>query len=275
MSITNFADYRAAAKQLLLYSKNPTPAGSVNRFYSNLRIAGNPGDAGAPVDNTSGAVPASPATGFPTIFDTGGDMYITAVEASLLTTNSAFGGVRYIIADLLWYAGSYTGSSNVTLASQPSFISRVPNGDYRGTQLWTIGTGGSGLNTAEVTITYTNESGTTGRSTGLHNFNQSASSNVGLQAHLCALQGGDQGVQMVESVVGNGSTTYQCNVAVVRPLVYDRVTWGKPTRRVWIDNGGMPQVFPTSALVTFVSKDSGSPSTTVPIELSIEIASKP
>jgi hypothetical protein len=275
MSITTASDYKSSLRQRILYSKTSTGWGGPNRYYSNLRIGGGSvAAASAPVNNTTGAILTSASTGFPPIADFGGAGYITEIEASMLSTNSAFGGYRWVLADILWYAGSYTGSSNVVLSSQPSLIARIPDGDYRGTQLWTIGTGGAGVNTPEVTITYTNEVGVTGRSTGLFNFNAAASSNVGLQAHLAPLQAGDLGIQKVESVVGNGSTTYQHDIAIVRPLVSGRVGFGRSVRRLWLDAIGMPVVYPTSALTTLVSLDSASPGTTVPMELAIEIASK-
>lgn len=275
MTISSIADYRAAALQQTLYSKSAVSWGG-QYWYGNLRIGGSPGDAGAPANNTAGTVPTGGATGFPTIADTGGDMYVTAVEASLLSSNSLFIGYRYILADLLWYAGAYAPSANVSLSSQPSFIARIPNGDYKGTQLWSIGSGGSPTGGTTLTVTYTNHAGATGKSTPATNIN-AAASNVGLQAQQFALADGDLGIQKVESVVGNGVGSYSANLVVVRPLVYGRVQWGKPPRRVWLDGTGMPLVYPTSALMTFVwceGSNNGSVLTTVPMELSIELASK-
>lgn len=273
MSIASLADYRSAMRQEVVYRKNPTSWGG-SRYYSNVLIGGSPPAASAPTNNTNGIVPTNASSGYPTIYPFSGTGYITAVEASLSHSAAAFIGYRYIIADLLWYAGSYN-TSNVSLSSQPSFSSRLPGGSYQGLQLWSEGIGGAG-NTTTFDVGYTNQSGTTGRQTGAFDINPAASSNVGLEAYQFPLQAGDTGVQKVDSVTVNGGL-YSANLMILRPLVRGRVEFSRGgIHRQWFDRTGAVQIFADSALISIVSCE-GSPNpsilATVPIELAIEIAS--
>jgi hypothetical protein len=272
--ITTLAEYQTSIRQKILYTKSGTSWGSGAAFYSNVQISGSPAAAAAPGNSANGIVPVSPATGYPTINSAGARLFITGVEASLLSSGSTFAGYRYILADLLFYAGGYTLASNVTLASQPSFASRMPGGAYAGTQIWVEQVPGSGSSSpANYTIGYTNQGGTAGRSTGA--VSVYTGSNVGLSAVQIPLQSGDGGVQKIESVVGSGGGSLSANVMVVRPLVYGRVDWPRRggVQRKWFDKITPVEIFGNSALVSIVQcEGSGSTLTTAPLELEIEVS---
>lgn len=270
MAIATLAGYQASARQRIIYRKNATSWGG-STFYSNVQIGGSPGAAGGPGNTANGIVPAGGA-GYPAINAFAGTAYITGVEAALLSSSSLFGGLRYILADLVWYAGAYS-TANVTLTSQPSFASRLPGGSFVGLQLWSEGVGGGGTTTT-FNVGYTNESGTPGRSTGAIDIDV-IGSNVGLQAQIFPLQAGDAGVQRIDSVTVNGGT-HSANLMVVRPLVYGRVNWtrNKGVARKWFDHTHAPQILSNASLVTLVACEgsgNGSLLVTAPLELQIEV----
>lgn len=285
MAILSLADYQNAAKQTIIYAKGTGDGwGADATFYSAVTVPGVTPAAAQPGNTANGIVPTNALTGYPTISSFSGTAYITQVDASLVINpnTTSYVGYRYILADLLWYAGTYAPSANVTLSSQPSFSSRLPGGSYVGTQLWLEGSGISSTSGGSYAITYTNQSGTAGQSTS-QSPDQGAS-NVGLQAILVPLQSGDSGIQLVQSVVGNGVGNRSVNLMILRPLVYGRVTArdannrrranGQSSQRKWLDRTFMPQIFSNSALVALImDENAGATLTTTPLEIAVEIAS--
>jgi hypothetical protein len=275
VAIATVADYQAATKQRLLYSKGSASWGGSGLWYSNVLIGGATPAAASPANTTSGIVPTDALTGYPPIGASANTLYITGIEASLLSSDSTFRGFRFLLADLLWYGGTYTPNATVNLSAQPSFASRLPGGSYVGTQLWLEGNHGSQTSgSSNYVVTYTNQSGTTGRTTPSTSPDFTGS-NVGLEAVQFSLAAGDTGIQKIESVVGSGAGQRNVNLMILRPLAYGRVDWTRTgvARRYWIDRHCMPQVFADSALITIVSVDFiGGSALTAPFELQIEIA---
>ena len=102
--------------------------------FSVFDLAGVPG-AGVlgGTSTAAGVVPTDATAGCPVINAFGGSNvgYLTRVEAS-----SPVAG-RIAIYDMLFKAGAYAFNANQTLASQPSYSSRVLGGtDYKGTEIW-------------------------------------------------------------------------------------------------------------------------------------------
>lgn len=273
MTVSTLAGYQAAARQRIVYRKNATTWGG-SAFYSNVQIGGSPGAPGGPGNTANGIIPIGGTTGFPALPIAFDAIYIAGVEASLNSSDSRFGGYRYVLADLLWYGGAYTSASSVTLSAQPSFAARVPSGDYAGLQLWSEGVG-AGSGTTTLAVTYTNQSGTTARSTGATDINPSSLSSVAFEGTRFPLQSGDCGLQKIESVTGAGGGSCTANLMILRPLVYGRVDWtrNKGVQRKWFDRANAPVIYPDSALMTLVASE-GSPTvlTTAAIELQLELA---
>jgi hypothetical protein len=196
----------------------------------------------AGVLQTDGTVGCPPINAF-----TGGNTgYISAIDFGMNVAG------RLRVVDMLWKAGAYSFNSNVTLASQPSYSGRVPGGtDFKGTEIWieavTAFTGN-----LTVTITYTNQDGTTGKSTSLAT---GTALTVGRMMQV-PLAAGDTGVQKIESVVATVATVGTFNVLVIRPLWSGRVAQNNGGNTHGPDLTDMPVVFDTSALKAQANMDS-------------------
>jgi hypothetical protein len=222
-------------------------------------LAGNPGAGTLAGSNTAnGVVPTSATAGCPIINSFGGNPgYINKIE---------FGNTvacRLALFDMVFKAGAYafTGQTN-TLTAQPSYSSRMLGGtDYTNTEIWIEVTTAFVTGTAwQVQVTYTNQAGTSGR-TSIISAAQAAAALTAGKMFQIALQAGDTGVQKIESVIvtngGTAMTAGNFNVLVLRRL------WSQGRVRLANDGDihdmlktGLPQIFDTSALLLQVTADS-------------------
>jgi len=244
MSIVSLDGYIAAAKQQAQIDKTASYT-TVAAYWSTLfHIAGNPGAGTLNVGNTAnGLVPTDATTGFPIVNAFGGTGYLAQVRFGSTVIS------RLRIYDRLFHAGAYAYNANVTLASQPSYSGRIVGSNYAETELWVeVVTAMTGA--LAVTVGYTNQSGTTGRSTGAYSLPSGAI--VGRMFQL-PMQAGDSGVQKVESVLGQTATAGTFNVIVARPLWSGAVLVAGGGDVHGLDMTGMPQIFDTSALCAQVA----------------------
>jgi hypothetical protein len=154
--------------------------------------------------------------------------------------------------DLLWKGGTYSFNSAVTLTAQPSYSSRVIDGtDFTNTELW-LETVSAFTGSQSIAVTYTNQSGVTGRTTGT--IATGIAPTVGRMLQL-PLQAGDTGIQKIESVTGTVSTVGTFNVLVMRRLWSGRVRAANDGDTHDFLKTGMPQIFDNSALFLAVSTD--------------------
>lgn len=271
MTIPSLDGYIAAAKQRVSFVKTATRTTVAITPYTTFDLAGNP-SAGtlAGTNATNGVVPTSATPGFPTInaFGSGNTGYLSKVEYSGVAVS------RQTLFDVLFKAGTYSYAAGTSsLSSQPSYSSRLPNGDYNGTEIWLeVTTAFATGNNWQVQATYTNQAGTTGRTTIITPALAAAALALGRHLNL-PLQAGDTGVQKIESViVTNGSTAMTAgafNMLVKRRLWSNRVlTANGGGINNFIDTG-MPIVYADSALEVQITPDSTGSGA---IELSLEIA---
>lgn len=258
-------DYIGSTKQRVGWIKTTARTSVAGIPFTMFDLGGYPaGGTLAGANTANGVVPTDATAGFPTIdaFSGGAKGYISKVEFS----NSV--ASRLSIYDCLFKAGAYSFNSNVTLASQPSFSSRVPNGtDYKETEIWieavTAFTGN-----LSIRIQYLDQDGNAG-DTGT--IALGVAPTVGRMIRI-PLGSGDTGVSQITVVTATVSSAGTFNVLVLRPL------W--TSGRVPLANGGdihdllktgLPEVFADSALYPVVIADSTS--TGLP-EMQIEIANK-
>jgi hypothetical protein len=259
MAITTIDGLIAAASQRVSIFKlaSRTSVAAVN--FSVFDQVGNP-SAGvlAGTSTAAGIVPTSSTAGCPSINSFGGATgYINKIE---------FGSTvacRLALFDMVFKAGAYAFTAGTTtLSAQPSYSGRMLGGtDFTNTEIWIEVTTAFVTGTAwQVTVTYTNQSGTAGRSTVISAAQAAAGLTLGKMFQL-PLQAGDTGVQKIESVIatngGTAMTAGNFNVLVLRRL------WSQGRVRVANDGGihntfdtGLPQIFDTSALILAVSADS-------------------
>lgn len=267
MAIATLDQYIASVKQRIEWVKTATRTTVATFPFSMFDIAGQPG-AGtlAGTSTANGVVPTDATTGCPIINFSSGVGYAARVEFNNTVAS------RLALFDMLFKAGAYAFNANTTLSSQPAFSSRCP--DYSGgasfgcgNEIWiecvTAFTGNM-----SVAVTYTNQAGTTGRTTGT--VATGIAPTVGRMIQL-QLQAGDCGVQKIESVVSTVASAGTFNVLVLRPLwTSGRVRAANDASIHDILSTGMPIVYTDSALFVQVAADSTS---TGQPELNVEIAS--
>lgn len=249
MAISTFDQFVGSAKQGLSFVKTASRTAVAASWFSVFDLAGNPG-AGtlAGTSTTTGVVPTDATAGCPLInaFGGGNVGYLAQVEFGSSVA------CRLKLFDLLWKGGAYAFNASTSGNTPDSFSARVPGGtDFTDTQIWveqvTAGTG-----VQNVAVTYTNQAGTTGRSTGTV-----AAPAAMIQGRMfqLPLQAGDTGVQGVTGVVGSVATVGTFNVLVVRPLWSGRVKIANDGDVHDLTRTGMPVVYDTSALMLLVAPD--------------------
>jgi len=262
MTIASVDGWVASAKQYLSMAKTATRTSIAAAWFSVFDLAGNPGAGTLAGSSTAaGVVPTDATTGCPTINAFGGSAtgYLSQVDFGSSVA------CRLKIFDMLFKAGAYAFNAATTLASQPSYSSRVPGGtDFSDTQIWieavTAFTGN-----LSIAVTYTNQAGTTARTTGTVALGTALT--VGRMIQL-PLQAGDTGVQKIESVTGTVATVGTFNILVLRPLWSGRCKIANDGDTHGLDKTAMPVLYADSALIMAVNADSTS--TGIPeIELAI------
>lgn len=249
MAISTYDQFIAAAKAPISIVKTASRTSVAANWFSVYDLAGNPG-AGtlAGSSTTTGTVPTDATAGHPVIpaFGGGATGYLMQVDFGSSVA------CRIKIFDLLWKGGAYAFNVSTSGNSPTSYVSRVPGGVYGDEQIWyeqvTAGTG-----VQNVAVTYNNQSGATGRSTGT--VVAPAAMIVGRMMRL-PLQSGDTGVQGVTGVVGTVATVGTFNILVMRPLWSGRVKINNDgdVHDLW--KTGMPELFEDSALMIAVNADS-------------------
>ncbi|MDQ3070086.1 MAG: hypothetical protein M3R55_10205 [Acidobacteriota bacterium] len=242
----------SAASQEVNLERTASRTAVGSAWFTVFDLAGNPGAgvlAGTSV--AAGVVPTDATAGFPTINAfTGANIgYIETLDFG----NTVAGRLR--LYDLLWKGGAYPFNAAQALAAQPSFASRVTFGgvaDYKGVQIWiecvTAFTGSQ-----SIAVTYTNQDGVTGRTTGT--VVTGIAPIVGRMLQL-PLQAGDTGVQKIESVTSTISTVGTFNVLLMRRLWSGRCRTVNDGDVHGPDKTGLVQVFADSALYMIVCPDS-------------------
>lgn len=250
MSIGSLNDYIGSVKQVIPYSRTTARTSVANVWFNVFDLAGNPG-AGtlAGTSTAAGVVPTDATAGCPIIGFSTGSGYLATVDFSNTVA------CRLMIYDMLFKAGAYAFNANTALSSQPSFSSRIPGGtDYTGLQIW-VEAVTAGTLVQNVTVTYMDQDGNTGASTGA--VASSAALTVGKMFQL-PLASGDSGVQKIENVQGTVASAGTFNVLVLRPLWSGRVAVANAGDCHALDRTGLPQVWTDSALGLMVAADSTS-----------------
>lgn len=262
MTISSLDQFIAAASQRLSLLKTASRTSVAAIPFSVFDLAGNPG-AGtlAGTSTTAGVVPTDATAGSPVInaFGGGATGYIGSVTFGSTVAS------RLRIFDLLWKGGVYAFNAAVTLSGQPSYASRVLGGtDFTNTEIWleavTAFTGNQ-----SIQVTYTNQNGVTGRTTGT--IATGVAPIVGRMLQL-PLQAGDTGVQKIESVTSTVSTAGTFNVLVMRRLWEGRCRLANDGDTHDLLKTGMPQIFADSALFLQVVADGAA--TGIP-EIQLEV----
>lgn len=261
MAITTLDGIIAAAKQRVLISKTANRTSVAVIPFSVYGLAGNPG-AGtlAGTSTSTGVVPTNTTAEHPLInaFGEGATGYITRIEGNSTVA------CRIQLYDLLWKGGAYSYNAATTGNASPSYAARLPNGDYKGLELWMEQvTAATGIQA--VTVQYYNQDGIL-KSTPVQS--QGTAGIVGRMTQI-PLAVGDTGIQGVFGVTGSVATAGTFNILVLRPLGEVRIRVANDGVVQDALTTGMPQIFAESALMMIVTADSTS--TGLP-ELVVDVA---
>jgi hypothetical protein len=269
MAIASLDNILAGYRQRILINREASRTVVLTAWSSTWDLVGNPGAGSLTIGNTAnGVVPTHLTAGFPHLgFPVGAGQIGYLVAANYINTAIAGNAnSRCLIYDRLFHCGSYAyNSGTTTLASQPSFSSRVPNGDYSSLELWIeAATTMAGTQILPV-VTYTDQDGNAGHTTPAPIAVAGSAMPIG-RCYRLPLQAGDTGLQKIESVnVGQtGMTGGTVNYFILRPLFYlrnDNTPYG-------LDVTLMPRIYPDSALATLAIYDStvsGTPEVTLSI----------
>ncbi|MGL4174942.1 MAG: hypothetical protein ACRCSN_02605, partial [Dermatophilaceae bacterium] len=158
--------------------------------FSLLDVAGTPGSGTLAVGNVAnGLVPTDATNGYPTINAFGGANLGHLGRVSWSNTVPC----RLALYDRLFNSGSHSLATlgPFGLSAQPSYLTRSPTGDGLGCVIFLEINTAVAASAATVAITYTNEQGVTGRSTGA---SVSLASFTTRRLVPMPLQAGDRGV---------------------------------------------------------------------------------
>ena len=275
MSIATLDQYIASAKQRIRIVKTGGRTTVAALPFSVFEVAGDPGGGTLAGSSTSaGVVPTDATAGCPLINFSSGTGYLTKVEFASTVAS------RLALFDMVWKAGAYLWTSaTTTLSAQPDISGRCP--DYTGgasfgsgVEIWVefVAALTNASANFTVNVTYTNQSGTTGR-TGIATAGLNTAAGTVGRMYQIGLQAGDTGVQKIETVIVTvgAATAGSFNILLLRPL------WTAGRVKIAGDGDihdmlktGMPIVYQDSAIILQAVCDSTALG--VP-ELVIEIAS--
>lgn len=247
MAITTFPALQAALPgQRKRISKANITSGAT-LFVTLWDSAGEPSAGSLSIGNTTtGVIPTDATAGaFAFVNPASGNSYLARAEAICQNVGTVF------VYDRLWHAGSFTSSAGTINATDSTPIDRGSNG--AGVELWAeINTALSALATT-ITVTYTNQDGTAGR-TATCTLPASA---IARRMLPFALQSGDTGIRSIEDVAGSAAPTGTFNLVLLQmlteiPLPYPNV----PGVMDWADIG-MARIYNDACIAMMIQTASG------------------
>lgn len=256
MAIAIYNDWLAAFKPNVSLTKTQTATTVAAQWHTLFDRAGAIGAGSLAIGNTAnGLVPTDANTGFPDLPALAGaeEMYLAGID---------FGSTvacRLKVYDRLFHAGSYSLTSLATtnLTAQPSYLGRLPGSLYSGLEIWLEFNAAVSATATTVSVGYTNQAGTAGRSTGA-----TASLSGFITGRMLRLpyQAGDSSPQLISSITVGGTvaTTGSVNVIVARPIWSGRVLVANGGDTHGIERTKLKRLFADSALCAMVAADSTS-----------------
>jgi hypothetical protein len=267
VAISTADGWFAAARQRVRIAKTASATTVAAQQFSTFALAGNPGAGTLAVGNTTtGVLFANTTAGSPQINAFGGAA--TGYLGAAYFRNSVAGGAQ--LYDRVWGAGavSMTALATTPFSGQPSITGRVPGGtDYGDFVILLELTTTVSATATTVSVSYTNEAATAGRTTGA---SASLSGLTTPRVIEMPLQAGDKWPTKIDSVTVGGTvaTAGAFNVILARKIAeFDvRIANGADVQ-AW-DMTGAPILFASMCpwLVTQADgTSSGLPSLTMTI----------
>ena len=201
-----------------VFVKTTATGGVSGAWYSMLRSAGLPASI-APANIPGGSVMNRTYTGAsPLLNPASGSKYLLTFGVSV---PSITGFSAVLLADILVAAANISATVITAQTVNTAALTRSTNGE--GVLMTMAVTTALGATASNVTITYTNSAGVTGRSTGAIAMTASAAANrlqPGPGGFLIPLQAGDTGVRSIQTVTFSASMTAGVlDIYLFQPLV--------------------------------------------------------
>lgn len=168
-----------------------------------------------------------------------GNAYLARFGAYSTSTGTIF------LADRLWHNGGFTiTSTSAQTVNSATFPARDANGSTNGegVLLGLEVSAATGSGTPTITISYTNQDGTSGR-TGTNSFATTATASAGA-FYPIGLQAGDRGVRSVQSLTLSATwTSGTINLVAYRPLAFVDASLAGTTGAIDPVTGGLPRLY--------------------------------
>ena len=247
MAIATFDAASAGARPPVQLAKAVSPTLVAGRPHSTWRLAGTPG-AGS-FDTTLNGVTLTGATAgaIPRDNPATGNAYLLRASGQALQAG------RLIIYDRLWHNGGFTITStaaqNITSPTWPARCPTSATDDTPVTTGWGVQlavevSAATGAGTPTITVSYTNQAGTAGRSA-TNTLATVATSAIGAWYPI-GLQAGDSGVQSVQSLTLSATwTSGTMNLVAVRQIA--EINCANTGQIDWL-SGGAPRIYDNSCL---------------------------
>lgn len=214
MAIVDLDGVIAGAQAPRFFAKAAVGTQVLGRLHSLWGTLGNPG-AGTWSATLNGANLVAPVNGqLPFTDPVSGSSYLAAFSVMANATG------MLVLADRLWVNHLTVNSTALQSPTQPTLEARDAAGttDGDGVMLAIETSAVAGAQAAAVTVTYTNQSGTTGRTANFVDAPTAATTLAGSMFRI-GLQAGDTGVRSVTGVQFSTSwTTGTINLVAYRPL---------------------------------------------------------
>lgn len=202
-------------------------------YFSLWDAPGQPGAGSLSIGNTTtGVIPTDATAGaFPFTNPSSGNSYLARAAASLASVGSL------ILYDRLHHSGSYTSVNGNINTTDMTAIDRGSDG--AGVEVWAEINSALSAVATTITITYTNQDGTAGR-TGSVTLPASA---ITRRMFPFALQSGDTGVRSIENIAGSAAPTGTFNIVMLRSLAEIAVSLAGVAGKANFVELGMPRIY--------------------------------
>jgi hypothetical protein len=251
MAITTLQGVKDGLKPpITAYKLSIAPNGSLGRFVTNFYAGGVPEAAAAPSPGLNGAALTSYAGQIPWQNPASGNAHLAGISGGVFP--ASFSGCGSILLmDRLWHNSSIavttTTQQSITFPTLPA---RDRNGSSNGDGVYialevSAATGNAGAIT-NTTISYTNSSGTSGRTGTIASFPATAAAGVVVPFEL---QAGDVGVRSVEGLtLGASYVSGTIHLVAYRPIAHWAVNFGDLDVEFLADaiSLGLPRVYDNS-----------------------------
>ncbi len=254
MAITTYEQWKDAKRHPpLIYHKPSAFTTLAGVPYTMIARAGDPAAGTVSAGNTGGIVPTDATAGFPTIhpFGAGNTGYLESI------TFSSSVACQLVLYDLIFRAGGYnlTTLTTFNLGSPPSYLSRLPNGSYKGLEVFGAISNNVSAENVSVPISYTDENAVSGNSAviagggSVANFTSTRMFPYQLNANFDG-----KGISELDSVTiaGTAATTGQVNIYIMRRLWQGSIEIPGEVYHDSFDVSAMPIIYDTSALFPVV-----------------------